>query len=230
MKRNLDRLLKTVAVVFSTILVCAILPGNLAHAQGQLPPDAPLADQLKAQYKVTKFGLDGGGFTVLSPGTILVIQKGEILGVPSANLTRGVAIFKDGDLKQPSGGNRMFLGNVTRFPQVGEKVYVQKVDVNLKNDKVQLTIVECDSCNGANEPSLYKGVVSFEFAKGSLATADPAQMDSSDTTIKVSVINLNVVVTTTSRERPGCGSTQDFQIDRVVKDLNGLIAIRKMGD
>lgn len=172
MKRNLSSLLQIVAVLFS-----AIIPVNLAHAQAQLPPDAPLADQIKAQFKVTKFGLDGGGFTVLSPGTILVIQKGGILGVPPANLTMGIAIFKDGDLKQPSAGNRMFLGNVTRFLQVGEKVYVQKVDVNLKTDKVQLTVVECDSCNGVNQPSLFKGVVSFEFAKGSLAAADPAQIE-----------------------------------------------------
>jgi hypothetical protein len=172
MKRNLSRLLQIVAVLFS-----AIIPVNLAHAQAQLPPDAPLTDQIKAQFKITKFGLDGGGFTVLSPGTILVIQKGGILGVPPANLTMGVAIFKDGDLKQPSAGNRMFLGNVTRFLQVGEKVYVQKVDVNLKTDKVQLTVVECDSCNGVNQPSLFKGVVSFEFAKGSLAAADPAQIE-----------------------------------------------------
>jgi hypothetical protein len=172
MKRNLSSLLQIVAVLFS-----AIIPVNLAHAQAQLPPDAPLADQIKAQFKVTKFGLDGGGFTVLSPGTILVIQKGGILAVPPANLTMGIAIFKDGDLKQPSAGNRMFLGNVTRFLQVGEKVYVQKVDVNLKTDKVQLTVVECDSCNGVNQPSLFKGVVSFEFAKGSLAAADPAQIE-----------------------------------------------------
>lgn len=172
MKPNLSRLLQIVAVLFS-----AVIPVNLAHAQAQLPPDAPLADQLKAQYKVTKFGLDGGGFTVLSPGTILVIQKGGILGVPPANLTMGVAVFKDGDLKQPSAGNRMFLGNVTRFLQVGERVYLQKVDVNLKTDKVQLTVVECDSCNGVNQPSLFKGVVSFEFAKGSLLTADPATIE-----------------------------------------------------
>jgi hypothetical protein len=182
MKRNLSRLLQIVAVLFS-----AIIPVNLAHAQAQLPPDAPLADQLKAQYKVTKFGLDGSGFTVLSPGTILVIQKGGILGVPPANLTMGVAVFKDGDLKQPSAGNRMFLGNVTRFLQVGEKVYLQKVDVNLKTDKVQLTVVECDSCNGVNQPSLFKGVVSFEFAKGSLLTADPATIE--DTIAQVFMID-----------------------------------------
>ncbi len=182
MKRNLTRLLQIVTIVF-----LAIISANPARAQAQLPPDAPLGDQLKAAYKVTKFGLDGGGFTVLSPGTILVIQKGGILGVPPANLTMGVAVFKDGDLKQPSAGNRMFLGNQTRFLQVGEKVYVQKVDVNLKTDKIQLTVVECDQCNGVNQPSLYKGVVSFEFAKGSLATADPGMIE--DTIAQVFTID-----------------------------------------
>jgi hypothetical protein len=172
MKRNMTRLLQTVAVIFGVVISAGI-----AHGQAQLPPDAPLTDQLKALYKVTKFGLDGGGFSVVGPGTILVIQKGGILGVPPANMTMGVAIFKDGDLKQPSASNRMFLGNVTRFLQVGEKVYVQKVDVNLKADKVQLTVVECDQCNGVNQPSLFKGVVSFEFPKGSLGTADPAMIE-----------------------------------------------------
>jgi hypothetical protein len=172
MKRNFIRLLQIFAIVLS-----APIPAGMAWAQAQLPPDAPLPDQLKALYKVTKFGLDGGGFTVLTPGTILVIQKEGILGVPPANMTMGIAIFKDGDLKQPSAGNRMFLGNVTRFLQFGEKVYVQKVDVNLKADKVQLTVVECDQCNGVNQTSLFKGVVMFEFPKGSLATADPAMIE-----------------------------------------------------
>ncbi len=172
MNRNFSRLLRIVAVVFS-----AIIPANLAHAQAQLPPDAPLAGQLKALYKVTKFGLDRGRLTVLSTGTILVIQKEGILGVPPTNVAMGRAVYKDGDLKQPTAGNRALLGNQTRFLQVGEKVYVQTVDVNLKADKVQLFIVECDACNGVNKTSLYKAIVSFEFPKGSLATADPAQVE-----------------------------------------------------
>ena len=172
MKRHCSRILQ---VIVATVF--AIIPARLACAQAQLPPDAPLDAQIKALYKVTKFGLDSGGFTVLAPGTILVVQKGGILGVPPANLTMGMAIYKDGDLKQPTAGQRMFLGNNTRFLQVGEKVYVQKVDVNLKGDKIQFTIVECDQCNGVNQTSLYKGVVSFEFAKGSLATADPMHVE-----------------------------------------------------
>jgi len=54
---------------------------------------------------------------------------------------------------------------------------VQTVDLNLKSDRVTLIIVECDSCNGVNQQSSFKSMVSFEFAKGSLATADPAQIE-----------------------------------------------------
>jgi len=182
MKRNIRKLLQV-----SAILALAVILAGPAHAQAQLPPDAPLDAQIKALYKVTKFGLDSGGFTVLNPGTILVIQKGGILGVPPANLTMGTSIFKDGELKQPTAGQRMFLGNQTRFLQTGEKVYVQKVDVNLKTDKVVFTVVECDQCNGVNQTSLYKGVVSFEFAKGSLASADPGMIE--DTIAQVFTID-----------------------------------------
>jgi hypothetical protein len=182
MKISFNKLFQVIAIFF-----VGIFSANLAHAQAQLPPDAPLDAQLKAAYKVTKFGLDGGGFTVLNAGTILVIQKGGILGVPPAQMGIGVSVFKDGDLKQPSAGQRMFLGNQTRFLEVGEKVYVQKVDVNLKLDKIQITVVECDKCNGVNQTSLYKGAVAFEFAKGSLAAADPGMIE--DTIAQVFTID-----------------------------------------
>jgi hypothetical protein len=182
MRRNFSRLLQITAIVFS-----AVIPVGAAHAQAQLPPDAPLEAQLKALYKVTKFGLDSTGFTVVNAGTILVVQMGGILGVPPAQLGVGVSTFKDGELKQPSAGQRMLLGTQTRFLQVGEKVYVEKVDVNLKADKVQLTVVECDQCNGVNQPSLYKGAVAFEFPKGTLVTADPANVE--DTIAQVFTID-----------------------------------------
>jgi len=171
MKRNLSTLLPVVAV-----LAAALIPWNQARPQAP-SPDAPLAEQLKALYKVTKFGAVAKGFTVLSPGTVLVIRKAGILGVPPANVAFGNSIYRDGELHQPTTSNRMIIGNVTRFLQVGEKVYVQTVDVNLKSDRVTLIIVECDSCNGVNQQSSFKSMVSFEFAKGSLATPDPAQIE-----------------------------------------------------
>ncbi len=171
MKRNLSRLLPVVVV-----LVAALIPWNQARAQAPSPA-APLAEQLKALYQVTKFGSVAKGFTVLSPGTVLVIRKAGILGVPPANVAFGNSIYKDGELHPPTSGNRMIIGNVTQPLPVGERVYVQTVDVNLKSDRVTLIIVECDSCNGVNRQSPFKSMVSFEFAKGSLATADPAQIE-----------------------------------------------------
>jgi hypothetical protein len=171
MKRNLSALIPVIAV-----LVAALIPWNQAHAQAS-SPDASLAEHLKALYKVTTFGVVAKKFSVLSPGTVLVIRKTGILGVPPTNVTFGNSIYRDGELHQPTSGNRIIIGNVTRSLQVGEKVYVQTVDVNLKSDRVTLFIVECDSCNEVNQQSSFKSMVSFEFAKGSLATADPAQIE-----------------------------------------------------
>jgi hypothetical protein len=164
MKRNLSAL-------FPAVLFAALMPWNQAPS-----PDAPLAEQLKALYKVTKFSPVAKGFAVLEPGTVLVIREEGILGVPPANVAFGNSIYKDGKLHPPTAGNRTIIGNVTRLLQVGEKVYVQTVDVNLKSDSVTLYIVEYESCNGVNQQSSFKSMVSFEFAKGSLATADPAEI------------------------------------------------------
>ena len=171
MRRNLSTLLSAIAV-----LVAALIPWNQARAQSP-SQDTPLAAQIKALYKVTKFGPVAKGFPVLSPGTVLVIRKEGILGVPPANVAFGNSIYRDGELHPPTAGNRMIIGNVTRSLQVGERVYVQTVDVTLKSDRITLIIVECDSCNGVSTLSSFKSMVTFEFAKGSLATADPAQIE-----------------------------------------------------
>jgi hypothetical protein len=171
MKRNPSTLFSVVAV-----LVAALIPWNQAQAQAS-SPDGPLAEQLKALYKVTKFGPVAKGFAVLTPGTVVVIRKAGILGVTPANVAFGNSVYRDGELHPPTAGNRLIIGNVTRLLQVGEKAYVQTVDVNLKSDSITLFIVECDSCNGVNQQSSFKSMVSFEFAKGSLATADPAQIE-----------------------------------------------------
>src|SRR5208337_2401434 len=91
---------------------------------------------------------------------------------------------KDGVLHKPSAGssfgagllagmanpNSETSGQVTRAFPVGEKVYISALDVNLKKDRITFTIAECASCNGADPSSAYKAAVSFDFAKGSLAT------------------------------------------------------------
>jgi len=153
------------------LLFTGVLFAKVARGQ-----DAALADQLKVQYKLAKMASDSSGWSVTEPGAVFVIQKGGILGVPPGNVTMAPATYKDGDLHGPSGVAKMFIGNNTRNLPVGEKVYITKIDVHMKNDRIMLTIVECDSCNGAQQPSSYKSAVVFQFPKDYLSKADAGQI------------------------------------------------------
>jgi hypothetical protein len=61
-------------------MVCATV-FSLARADAQAAP-VSLQEQLAAQYKLVKMGSDTSGYSVISAGTVLAIQKGGILGVP----------------------------------------------------------------------------------------------------------------------------------------------------
>jgi hypothetical protein len=162
--------------VFVGVVLMAGIRGMEA-AQAQDTPASSLGDQLKTQYKLAKMGSDSNGWSVVETGTVLVIQKGGILGVPPGNAVMAPATYKDGDLHGPKGFGVAFLGQNTRQLTVGEKVYVTKIDVHAKNDKIMLTIVECDSCNGVQQPSSYKSAVVFQFPKDYLSKADPSQIN-----------------------------------------------------
>ncbi|MGB0036137.1 MAG: hypothetical protein WBP79_11740 [Candidatus Acidiferrales bacterium] len=163
--------LRLFAILPLTVVILALVfPTQSTAAQG-----AALVDQLRSQYKLAKLGADSSGTSVIEAGTVLVVQKGGILGVPPANYAIAPATYRDGELHAPS-ASRLLVGNDTRNITVGEKVYVSKIDVNLKNEKVSMTVVECDSCNGQNQPSSYKGLVVFQFAKGFLETAQLSQV------------------------------------------------------
>ena len=144
-----------------------------AHAQ-----DAPaaLASQLKAQYKLAKVGMDAGGWSVTQPGTVLVIQKGGILGVPPAYAAIATATFKDGELHLPNGFTAAMVGQVSRHLAIGEKVYIFKMDVHAKTDKISFFLIECDACNNVQQPSSFKALLVFQFPKGYLDSADPSQV------------------------------------------------------
>ncbi len=162
------------AIVVATVLIAGILGVEAARAQDAAA--SSLEDQLKTQYKLAKMGRDSSGWSVVEAGTVLVIQKGGILGVPPANATMAPATYKDGDLHRPNAFGVAFLGQNTRQLTVGEKVYITKIDVHAKNDKIMLTIVECDSCNGVQQPSSYKSAVVFQFPKDYLSKAEASQI------------------------------------------------------
>jgi hypothetical protein len=89
------RLAASVVAGAVALMIC----GGSAVAQNT---QASLTQQLAAYYKVTKLGSDSGGWAVTDAGTVLVIQKGGILGVPPTNMVIGVSSYKDGTLKGPA--------------------------------------------------------------------------------------------------------------------------------
>ncbi len=163
---------------YSLAAVIALAVGILVtqSVQAQDSASGSLADQLKTQYKLAKRGSDSNGGSIVEAGTVLVIQKGGILGVPLSNVAIAPAVYKDGDLRGPGFGGKMLIGNDTRQLPVGEKVYITRIDIHPKNDKIMLTIVECDTCNGVQQPSSYKSAIVFQFPKDYLSKADGSQI------------------------------------------------------
>ena len=158
------------------LAAAALLASGREAVHAATPQDqASLADQLKNEYKITKVGFDSNGWQVTEPGTVLVIQKGGILGVPPTNLKTATAAYRDGDLHLVK-SSVLLAGPVTKQLTTGEKVYVLKMDVHLKDDKIQFLVFECDACNGASQTSMYKATVSFEFPKDYLGKADVSQV------------------------------------------------------
>jgi len=153
----------------------ALLVGGFTAAGGARPQDSSLADQLKNEYKITKVGFDSSGWSVTEPGAVLVIQKGGILGVPPTNLKMAAATYRDGELHSPK-ASVLLVGPTTKQLTIGEKVYVLKLDVRVKDDKIQIIILECDPCNNATQPSMFKSTVTFEFPKDYLGKADVSQV------------------------------------------------------
>jgi len=193
MKFKRDSALRTSAI-FLLQLLCGI------SVMAQNPAEPSLADQLKAQYKLAKMGMDATGWSVVEAGTVLVIQKGGILGVPPGNAAMAPATYKDGDLHRPNSFGAALVGQDSRLLAVGEKVYVTRIDVHAKNDKIMLTIIECDACNGVQQRSSYKSAVVFQFPKDYLSKAEASQIKD--------VINL-VLAPDTSGQQPQAQSQQE---------------------
>jgi len=171
-----------ISIQVAALILAGIMPG-LAAAQATVS----LADQLSAQYTMVKMGADSSGPAVVEAGTILVIQKGGILGVPYSDVSIVPTKYQDGKIQSPNSLMMKGIGHAfskfgsskqqtTHLFQVGEKVYPSRIDVNQASDKITLGIVACDSCNNTNPPTFFKADLIFQFAKGYLATANPPQV------------------------------------------------------
>jgi hypothetical protein len=156
----------------SIIAFAMILSAGLARGQA-----VSLQEQLSAQYQVAKVKADSSGYGVVDPGTTLTIQKNGVLAVPWRAMALCPAKYQDNAFHPSVGFCAGMLKDVSRYFQVGEKVYPTKIDVNLNKAKVSFTIVACDSCSGTNPPTSMKGEVVFQFAKGYLEKAGVGDLE-----------------------------------------------------
>lgn len=161
------------------VIICATsFPGSRASAQAG--PPVSLQEQLAAQYKLVKMGSDSSGHSVVEKGTLLSVQKGGILGVPYSETNILSTKYENGTVHSPNTALSKGIGfglksfgkqQVTHLFEVGNKVYLSKIEVDLNKDIVAMTIVACDLCNGTEPPTYNKAKVVFEFPKGTLAKA-----------------------------------------------------------
>jgi uncharacterized membrane protein YgcG len=167
------------AVLVVALIVVGITPG-IAVAQ------VSLQDQLNAQYTLVKMGADSSGAAVVEQGTVLVVKKGGILGVPYSDQSILSTKYENGAVHSPnpllSKGIGSLMSHVgktqtTQFFQVNNKVYPSKVTVNLPKDQVVISIVDCDSCNNVDPKTFYKADVVFQFPKGTLANTNASQVE-----------------------------------------------------
>lgn len=159
------------AVSLSMLLALIGVCGGAARAQGTLQAD------LEKQYKITKMGSDSTGDVVVSPGTVLTLQKSGVLGVPYKNVVFCPSHYQDGNLKPPNTMCKMSVTNVSKYINSGEKVYVTKIEIQQKDEKVIFSIVECDTCNNVQSASQMKSQIVFHYPKGYLeGGADAGQV------------------------------------------------------
>jgi hypothetical protein len=179
------RTIRMLAVVFA-----GMFPWMLAEAQDSGADS--LESQLATKYKLVKLGTDSTGLAVLETGTVLVIKKGGIISVPSGNAIILPSTVKDGQVHAASNTAAQGVSKLlkwkgvsdptgaastdTKFLTIGEKVYVSKIDINRKDSKVSLTIIECDACNSVQDPSQRRAQVVFQFPKDYLSGADGGQI------------------------------------------------------
>jgi hypothetical protein len=171
-KERTERLKMTIprsALIAGTasLLLCS---GSFARAADW---KATLEESLKANYELTKTGVDR--LRITQAGTVLVIRKENISGDLSSDATYLENKVIDGTVQQAGGIMAGLQGKHTsRTFKPGEKVYVFKIDV--KDSAVQFFVISGETYDvnlrGSTRQTRYKSEISFQFPKGVLETAD----------------------------------------------------------
>jgi hypothetical protein len=198
MRRGFDFATQLLAFLMINIMPWPVMAQNA-------PPS--LAEQLQEQYNFVKTGADANGPTILEPGTVLVVQKAGLLAVQPTSVAMCPAKYQDGNLKAPNGLCLAMVKSISRYFNVGQKVYPSKLEVNVPKEKISVQLLDCDSCNGNNPPGFYKAEVVFQFDKGYLEKASVSQVE-----------DLMAQVLTIDNSAPGPDQGQQQQIQDAPAD------------
>lgn len=148
------------------LCLCAILP---VAAKGK---NKQLEEALKAEYKLTKTGIDR--LRITEPGTVFVIQKEGIYANPSIDYGNLISKVTDGNVQGPKGLGGLFADQNDRSLKVGETVYVTRIDV--RDEELKFDIITCDTSainvHGNTKNVRYSATVAFQFPGGFLEAAD----------------------------------------------------------
>lgn len=149
------------------LCLCAALPFTAEGKNKQLEED------LKAQYKLTKTGIDR--LRITEPGTIFVIQKEGVYANPSIDYGNVTDKVVDGNVQGPKGFGAAFFSNQNdRSLKVGTTVYVTRIDV--RNEDVRFDIITCDTSDvnvkGNTRNVRFSATLAFEFSGAFLEGAD----------------------------------------------------------
>jgi hypothetical protein len=175
MLRKIQRLIP--ALIFLSATMAALPAGAQAPT---------LQEQLAAQYKLVKMGSDSSGYSVVDEGTKLAVQKGGLMGVPYSDTSVQSNKYENGTVKGPNavlskgiglGMKRFGKEQTTKLFAKGDKVFPNKIEVNLDKDTVTMGIVACDTCNNTDPKTYNKANVVFVFPKGTLAKASAGEVE-----------------------------------------------------
>jgi hypothetical protein len=136
---------------------------------------ATIEQQVNKEYPVTRVGANG---VVIQIGSILILQEDGLKAIPATyqgyfanNVKKGARIKPNIVQHIGAGGPGEYLTDA-RLLQVGEKVYLTKVDI--KETEIVFSVQSCGGCNPATVDPYppFRASLAFGFGKGDLATTD----------------------------------------------------------
>jgi hypothetical protein len=158
-------------MALTLVLVPCQAREGVAGGRPTPPWQSALSESLNANYSLSKLSVLGGKIT--HAGTIVVVRRDGVSGVPADGSGVADNLIRDGQIQQ-KGRNWFYALDATsrRSYKVGERDYIDHLAV--KENEIQIGLVTLDTYDviekGESKPSRFKAQLHFQFARGQLDT------------------------------------------------------------